>query len=94
MAGKKRAAGTKIKAYNFQEDWEEGFLFTLVKEKCVCLLCRKKIVLANFLGGQNATFFPPSVDKACQLCEIEIRNNYAAEQPGCMLRNSWEPYMI
>ncbi|KAL7378660.1 hypothetical protein ABVT39_017000 [Epinephelus coioides] len=31
----------KAKTYNFHPEWEEEFLFTLVKDKCVCLLCHQ-----------------------------------------------------
>ncbi|KAK7925082.1 hypothetical protein WMY93_007392 [Mugilogobius chulae] len=31
----------KAKLYHFHPEWEEEFIFTLVKDKCVCLLCRQ-----------------------------------------------------
>ncbi|XP_023309706.1 general transcription factor II-I repeat domain-containing protein 2-like [Anoplophora glabripennis] len=30
----------KSKTYHFNPEWEEEFFFTMVKEKCVCLICR------------------------------------------------------
>ncbi|KAL7397457.1 hypothetical protein ABVT39_022401 [Epinephelus coioides] len=37
----------KAKTYNFHPEWEEEFLFTLVKDKCVCLLCHQTQALCK-----------------------------------------------
>ncbi|KAK1890935.1 General transcription factor II-I repeat domain containing protein 2 [Dissostichus eleginoides] len=37
----------KAKTYHFHEDWEEGFIFTMVKDKCVFMLCHQTQALAK-----------------------------------------------
>ncbi|KAL2097960.1 hypothetical protein ACEWY4_007167 [Coilia grayii] len=37
----------KPKTYIFHQEWEEEFLFTLVKEKCVCLMCHQPQALSK-----------------------------------------------
>lgn len=35
----------KRKTYNFNEEWEEQFFFTMVNSKCVCYICRASVAL-------------------------------------------------
>lgn len=35
------------KTYQFHPEWEQQYLFTLVKDKCVCLLCRQTQALSK-----------------------------------------------
>ncbi len=37
----------KQKTYNFHQEWEEEFIFTMVKDKCVCMLCHQKQALCK-----------------------------------------------
>lgn len=37
----------KAKTYKFHPEWEEEFLFTLVKDKCVCMLCHQTQALTK-----------------------------------------------
>uniref|UniRef100_A0A3Q3E7E7 SPIN-DOC-like zinc-finger domain-containing protein n=1 Tax=Labrus bergylta TaxID=56723 RepID=A0A3Q3E7E7_9LABR len=37
----------KAKTYNFHPEWEEEFIFTLVKDKCVCMLCHQTQALSK-----------------------------------------------
>ena len=37
----------KTKSYNFHPEWEEEFIFTLVKDKCVCMLCHQAQALSK-----------------------------------------------
>jgi len=39
-----KAPRKKLKTYNFLEEWEEEFIFTMVKDKCVCMLCHQILV--------------------------------------------------
>lgn len=39
------SASKKSKTYHFNNDWEEDFFFTMVKDKCVCLVCRSSVAL-------------------------------------------------
>ncbi|CAJ1064623.1 General transcription factor II-I repeat domain-containing protein 2A [Xyrichtys novacula] len=43
MAGPRK----KPKTYHFNTEWEEEFIFTMVKDKCVCLLCGQTQALAK-----------------------------------------------
>uniref|UniRef100_A0A1A8V9L8 SPIN-DOC-like zinc-finger domain-containing protein n=2 Tax=Nothobranchius TaxID=28779 RepID=A0A1A8V9L8_NOTFU len=40
-------AEKRKKTYNFHSDWEEEFFFTLVREKCVCLICGMTVATAK-----------------------------------------------
>lgn len=35
----------KRKLYIFNDDWEEEFFFTMIKDKCICLICRASVAL-------------------------------------------------
>ena len=37
----------KSKTYHFHEEWEEEFMFTMVKDKCVCMLCHQTLALSK-----------------------------------------------
>ncbi len=37
----------KLKTYNFHQEWEEELIFTMVKDKCVCMLCHQKQALCK-----------------------------------------------
>jgi len=37
----------KSKTYNFHEEWEKEFIFTMVKDKCVCMLCHQTLALSK-----------------------------------------------
>lgn len=39
------SAPKKSKTYHFNDEWEEEFLFTMVKDKCICLVCRASVAL-------------------------------------------------
>ncbi|XP_072397972.1 protein FAM200C-like [Diabrotica undecimpunctata] len=39
------SAAKKSKTYHFNNAWEEEFLFPMVKDKCVCLVCRSSVAL-------------------------------------------------
>lgn len=41
------ASRKKAKTYHFHPEWEEEFIFTLVKEKCVCMLCHQTQALSK-----------------------------------------------
>lgn len=41
------SAAKKKKTYFFNDDWEEEFLFIMIKDKCMCLICRTSIALAK-----------------------------------------------
>ncbi|KAL3287647.1 hypothetical protein HHI36_002114 [Cryptolaemus montrouzieri] len=35
----------KSKTYHFNNDWEEEFLFCMVKDDCICLVCRASVAI-------------------------------------------------
>ncbi|XP_072380584.1 zinc finger BED domain-containing protein 5-like [Diabrotica undecimpunctata] len=41
------SAAKKSKRNHFHNAWEEEFLFTIVKDKCVCLVCRSSVALSK-----------------------------------------------
>ena len=47
LAGIAEAPRKKSKTYNFHPEWEEEFLFTMVKDKCVCMLCHQTLALSK-----------------------------------------------
>ena len=47
IASMAEAPRKKTKTYNFHSEWEEEFIFTLVKDKCVCMLCHQTQALSK-----------------------------------------------
>lgn len=41
------ASRKKAKTYHFHSEWEEEFIFTMVKDKCVCMLCHQAQALSK-----------------------------------------------
>ncbi|XP_045465147.1 general transcription factor II-I repeat domain-containing protein 2A-like isoform X1 [Harmonia axyridis] len=39
------SAVKKSKTYHFNNDWEEEFFFCMVKDKCICLICRASVAM-------------------------------------------------
>ncbi|KAG2459918.1 GTD2B protein, partial [Polypterus senegalus] len=78
----------KAKTYNFHPEWEQEFLFTLVKEKCVCMLCHQKQALCKRgnLERHHNTNHPKFKDRYPQKSAIrarkvdELRSELKAQQ--------------
>ncbi len=83
----------KAKTYNFHPEWEQEFLFTLVKDKCVCMLCHQKQALCKRgnLERHHNTNHPKFKDRYPQKSAIrarkvdELRSELKAQQS--LLRN-------
>lgn len=39
------SARKKSKTYHFNNDWEEEFFFCMVKDKCICVICRASVAI-------------------------------------------------
>ncbi|KAL4702326.1 hypothetical protein ACJJTC_006932 [Scirpophaga incertulas] len=62
-------APKKSKVYHFHQEWELDYFFTMVKEKCCCLICNTSLAMPkkgnlerhfNTMHSKYQTDFPPN----------------------------------